>query len=121
MKQMLIIGFLIIVIAMSGCSEQQAQVQPTTAPPAGDLGIKKDIEISGFAFNPSTITIPRGTSITWTNKDGAEHTIVSDDGNEMSSDSIAQGETYAHTFSNPGTYSYHCGIHPSMKGKVIVE
>ena len=121
MKQMLIIGFLIMIIAVSGCSAQKTQVQPTTAPTTGDVGIKKDVEISGFAFNPSTLTIPKGTSIIWTNKDSAKHTIVSDTGNEINSDSISQGETYVHTFSSPGTYSYHCGIHPSMKGKVIVE
>ena len=121
MKQILIIGLLVIVFAMIGCSAQQIQVQPNTVPPKGDLGIKKDVEISGFAFNPSTLTIPKGATVIWTNMDSAAHTIVSDSGNEIDSGSIAKGETYGHTFSTSGTYNYHCGIHPSMKGQIIVE
>jgi plastocyanin len=125
MKQILIVGFMILVIAVSGCSTQKTPVQPTTPASgpstSGNLGIKKDVEISGFAFNPSTLTIPKGATVIWTNKDSAPHTIISDSGNEIMSDSISKGETFAHTFNIPGTYSYHCSIHPSMKGTVIVE
>lgn len=132
MKQMLMVLFLITVLAISGCSTQKIESQPTTAPTAGDLaqtpaspsgnlGIKKDIEISGFAFNPSTLTIPKGASVIWTNRDSAPHTIVSDNGDEINSDRISQGATYAHTFNAAGTYDYHCGLHPSMKGQIIVE
>lgn len=120
-KQILIVGFLIITVVISGCSAQKAQVQPNAVPSAGELSVKNDIEISGFAFNPSFLTIPKGASVVWANMDSAPHTIVSDSGNEMSSGSISKGKTYTHTFSTPGTYEYHCSIHPSMKGKVIVE
>ncbi len=120
-KKTFIIGLLIIVIAISGCYAQKIAVQPTTTPPTGDLGIKNDIEISGFSFNPNTLTVSKGASVVWTNKDSAPHTIVSDTGDEINSDSISKGNTYVHVFNTPGTYDYHCGIHPSMKGKVVVE
>jgi plastocyanin len=124
MKQILLIGLLILAVIVSGCATKAptttgTQTTPTTT--GGNLGIKKDVTISGFAFNPDTITIPKETSVIWTNMDTAPHTIVSDTGSEIDSNSIAKGETYVHTFNTPGTYTYHCGIHPSMKGTVIVE
>ena len=121
MKQILLVVFLVIVIGISGCYAQKAPVQPNTVPSAGELGIKKDIEINGFAFNPAALTIQKGASVVWANMDSAPHTIVSDSGDEISSDSLSKGKTYTHTFSTPGTYEYHCSIHPSMKGKIIVE
>jgi plastocyanin len=120
MKQFLIIGFLAAVIVMSGCSLQTTPVQPNTNP-GGNLGIKKDIDISGFAFNPGTVTIPKGATVIWTNRDSVSHTVVSDTGSEIGSSSLSQGDTYAHTFDTPGTYDYHCGVHPSMKGTIIVQ
>jgi len=120
MKYMLVIGFLIVLVAISGCTTQTQQT-PAQPNPSGDMGVKKDVAISGFAFNPATVTISKGTSVVWTNDDSATHTIVSDSGSEIGSGSISQGETYVHTFDTAGTYNYHCGIHPSMKGTIIVE
>ena len=116
MKQTLIFVFLVAVLMISGCSAQKTQ--PSVAP-SGDLGIKTDVAISNYAFNPSTLTVPEGTSVVWTNSDSAPHTIVS--GSEILSSSISQGQTYVYTFNTPGTYEYYCGIHPSMKGTIIVE
>jgi plastocyanin len=99
----------------------ETQAQPGSTLPSGNLGIKKDVAISGFAFDPSAVTIPSGATVIWTNKDSATHTIVSDRGNEISSGAVSQGESYAHTFNAPGSYPYHCGIHPSMKGTIVVE
>lgn len=118
MKGIYLCILLVVAMLIGGCSTKTTQ--PTTTP-AGDFGIKEDVEIKGFAFNPETVTIPKGATIIWTNSDSASHTIVSDDGNEISSNSFSKGETFAHTFNTPGTYNYHCGIHPSMKGKIIVE
>lgn len=79
------------------------------------------VKISGFAFSPSEIKIKSGESVTWINEDNAPHAIVSNSGNELASDSFSKGKSYIHTFNSAGTYEYHCSIHPSMKGKVIVE
>jgi plastocyanin len=120
MKRILLIGLLMLIVIVSGCSTKT----PTTTlggTTGGNLGIKKDIAISGFAFDPDTTTIPKGTTVIWTNMDAAPHTIVSDSGSEINSGSLAKGGTYAHTFNTAGTYTYHCGIHPSMKGKIIVD
>ena len=80
-----------------------------------------DIELKNFAFNPMTLNIKAGDTIIWTNKDPAKHTVTSDSGTELDSPLFGQGDAYAHTFKFVGTYNYHCGIHTSMKGTVIVS
>ena len=89
-------------------------VTTTTAAPA-----TAEIAIQGFAFDPATVTVKVGTAITWTNQDSAEHTITSDKG-DWDSGKTAQGGKYTHTFDQAGTFTYHCSVHPSMKGSVVV-
>lgn len=79
------------------------------------------VEIKSFAFNPATLTIKIGDSITWTNKDSVRHTVTSDSGSELGSQQFSNGQTYSHTFTQAGTYNYHCALHSSMKAKIIVE
>lgn len=91
---------------------------------AGDsvlAGQKNNVELKGFAFNPRSLTIKKGESVTWTNMDSVAHTVTSDSGSEISSPSLPTGESYSHTFNAAGTYTYHCTPHPSMKGTIIVE
>jgi plastocyanin len=75
--------------------------------------------IQSFAFSPNPLTIALGSTVTWTNRDGAPHTVTADDGSWGSS-TLGQGGTYSHVFTSPGTYTYYCAIHPSMKGTVVV-
>jgi plastocyanin len=95
----------------------QTQVPPNNAGSSGT----DNIAISGFAFSPTSLTIHAGDTVVWTNQDYASHTIVSDDGTSFTSPSVAQGQTYSHTFTTPGNFSYHCSIHPGMRGIIIVQ
>jgi plastocyanin len=62
-----------------------------------------------------------GTTVTTTNDEtAASHTWTSNDG-AWDSGTLAPGANYAFTFSSSGTFEYHCNIHPSMKGSVIVS
>ena len=79
------------------------------------------IDISGFAFNPDTLTIKAGDSVTWTNKDSAKHTVTSDSGSELGSSLLSKSQTYSHTFNTAGEFDYHCTPHPYMKGKIVVQ
>jgi len=67
------------------------------------------------------LTIKEGDTVVWTNMDSMSHTIKSDSGSELSSNSLSNGQTYSHTFNSVGTFNYHCSIHPSMKAKIIVQ
>lgn len=111
MGKIWLISFLIIAVLASGCtSGPEIQSQPTAT---------NTVEIKGFAFNPDTITIAKGTTVTWTNMDSAQHTVTGI-GNDISSEILSQGQTYSFTFNEAGTFEYQCHIHPGMKGKVIV-
>jgi plastocyanin len=76
--------------------------------------------LSNFSFSPGTITVKIGSSVTWTNKDSTTHTITSDTG-AFNSGNLSQGATFSYTFADRGTFAYHCSIHPTMKGTVIVQ
>lgn len=78
------------------------------------------VSIANFAFDPATLTIPAGTTVVWTNKDQAPHSVASPDGGFQSSGNLANGNTYQYTFNTPGTFAYVCGIHSSMKATVVV-
>lgn len=86
-----------------------------------NLPASYDIQIKGFAFSPSALSIKVGDGVTWTNMDSAPHTITSDSGNELDSETLSKGNNYSHTFTTAGTYEYHCGFHPGMKATIIVE
>jgi plastocyanin len=113
---------LVITCSFSGCTS--AQNPPTTTPtapsPAGGSNL---IAIKNFAFSPATLTIKAGATVTWMNQDGAPHQIASDPGAPVAfkSESLANGASFEFTFTQPGTYSYYCTIHPSMKGTIIVQ
>ena len=94
----------------------------STTAPTGPKTI--EIDIRSFAFDPKTIAITKGDTVVWTNMDAAPHTVTSDVGsakNELDSPTLGKGDTYSHTFNEIGTYAYHCSIHTSMKGKIIVD
>jgi len=80
------------------------------------------IEIMNFAYNSASVTIKKGTTVTWTNKDSAKHTITPDQESEdfKASELLGQGKTYSFTFAKAGTYSYHCEPHPYMKATIVV-
>ena len=81
----------------------------------------QNINIQNFAFSPSSLTINKCDSVVWANQDSAAHAVISDSGSEISSTSLSIGQSYSHTFNQAGTYDYHCGVHPSMKGEIIVQ
>lgn len=79
-----------------------------------------DVRIDNFSFGPQTITVPVGTTVTWTNKDDIPHTVVSTDG-VFKSKVTDTDEKFSYKFASAGTYSYYCTIHPKMTGKVVVQ
>ena len=79
------------------------------------------VTIQNFAFSPQTITVAPGTTVIWTNKDSASHTVTSATGAWPASGSLATNQTFSHTFAKAGTYPYRCAFHSSMTAKVIVS
>ena len=80
----------------------------------------RQITIENYTFKPATISVPAGTTITWKNLDDDPHTVTANDGS-FNSKGLAQGDTWSHRFDKPGTYPYHCSVHPMMQATVIVK
>jgi plastocyanin len=89
---------------------------------AGDAagGTAVVVDIKDFAFAPAVITVPAGTTVTWTNDDEEPHTVTSTRG-VFGSEGLAYHETFAQTFATAGRYEYVCALHPHMKATVIVR
>jgi plastocyanin len=79
-----------------------------------------EVKIDNFSFGPGTITVPAGTTVTWTNRDDIPHTVVSTEG-AFKSKVLDTDERFSFTFSKSGNYPYFCSIHPKMTGKVVVQ
>jgi plastocyanin len=79
-----------------------------------------EVKIDNFSFGPQTLTVPSGTTVTWTNRDDIPHTVVSTDG-VFKSKVLDTDDKFTYTFSKAGTYPYFCSIHPKMTGKVVVQ
>jgi plastocyanin len=111
----------------AGVTTTASGVTSSSAPAGGSTsssvaaGGGAQVEIKGFAFNPASVTIKVGETVTWTNNDSATHTIVPDNGDFAKSGDLAQGATYTATFDKAGTFPYHCGIHPNMKATITVQ
>jgi amicyanin len=100
---------------MSGMPSSAPTGGQATSPVASD-----SVTIHNFAFGPQVVTVKAGTTVHWTNRDAEAHTVTSDNG-AFNSPVLQPGTSYSHTFTKPGTYSYHCSIHPFMTGKVVVS
>src|SRR5882724_11779641 len=107
-------GTLVLGIEALGAGQQRfelsAQQKPETA----------EVKIDNFSFGPATLTVPVGTTVSWTNRDDIPHTVISTDG-VFKSKVLDTDEKFSFTFSKAGTYPYFCSIHPKMTGKVIVQ
>jgi YVTN family beta-propeller protein len=102
--------------ASTGPTPALAAPAPVASVQQGDVSVS----IAKFAFVPGTITVSAGQSITWTNADPVAHTTTSDD-KLWDSGNLSPNATFTTTFSQPGTYAYHCTIHPFIRGTVIVQ
>lgn len=100
---------------------------PTTAPSptAGSGGGQAAVKIGGvgtYSFSPGTMSVKVGTTVTWTNTTQAPHTVTSDSGDPASFNGSldSSGSTFSFTFTQAGTYNYHCSVHPYMMATITV-
>lgn len=99
----------------------QAPTPPSTSSgQAAPQSTTHAVSIQNFAFSQSSISIKKGHTVIWTNKDSAPHTVTADSDSGIESPTINANGTYSFTFNSTGTFAYHCKFHPSMKGTVVV-
>ncbi len=91
----------------------------------GPGGKEAPVAIQLFQFKPSPVEVKAGTRVTWTNNDDINHTVTS--GTPENRDGrfdgklSGKGTTFAFDFTQPGTYSYFCARHQSMRGEIVVK
>lgn len=78
------------------------------------------VQIAGMAFSPALVTIESGGSVTWDQSAAMPHTVTAADGG-FSSKRMTAGNSYTRVFDEPGTYTYYCSVHPSMRGEIVVN
>ena len=101
-----------VLLLFAGSPSVKAHDQP----PAANAVVK----IDNFVFGPHAITVPVGTTVTWTNSDDIPHNAVSTEG-VFKSKVMDTNERFSYTFTKAGTYPYYCSIHPKMTGQIVVK
>jgi plastocyanin len=106
---------------MSGMAPMPNMPAGTSAASAGPAApvAGNAVSIDNFAFAPTTLTVPAGSTVTWTNKDEEPHTVVANDGS-FHSPGMGSQATFSYTFAKPGKFDYVCSIHPYMHATVVV-
>lgn len=120
-------ALMLAVACGSDYSTPPSTPSPTPAPapapggPTSTVSIQPGAEALGNrAYAPADLNVAVGTSVTWTNNDSEGHTADSDAPGWNSGIISARG-TFSVTFQTPGTFPYHCSIHPGMVGRVTVR
>jgi plastocyanin len=101
-----------------GSAAQAADAAPaTTTIAASSAG--NSVLIDKYTFGPDQLAVPVGTTVTWTNNDADQHTVVAKD-NTFASPALNKGQSFSFKFDKAGTYNYLCSIHPFMVATVTV-
>jgi plastocyanin len=83
------------------------------------LAADAQVKIANFTFDPPTLTVKAGTTVTWVNADDIPHVVSEKDG-KFGSSALDSDEKFSQTFSTAGTVEYFCAIHPHITGKTVV-
>lgn len=114
-------GFAALVALPAALVCAAALIRDSRAAPAA-AAMHPAITISHYAFQPATLTVARGSTVTWTNRDEDVHTIKTTDGPEaLGSPPLDSGNRFGFTFRRAGTYHYICTVHPYMHGVIVVR
>jgi plastocyanin len=103
------------VSALAGCGGD------SSAPAAAASHSDSAITISDFKFAPRTVTVRHGAPIRITNSGGMAHTVTADKGGSFDSGMVAPGASATIRVAKAGRFSYHCTVHPFMKGQLVAQ
>lgn len=103
--------------SMSSSKSSTSQTKPSTAVQETNM-----VTYKGFDVVQKNIKVKKGTMVTWTNQDSAQHDVTPDTetADFKATELFGKGETASITFNTVGKFSYHCSPHPYMKGTIEV-
>jgi plastocyanin len=113
----------LLLVACGGTSNTDANASAPTPTIASDSTAFQVniVGVSGsYYFSPTALTIPKGATVIWTNKSNAPHPVNSDTNAFNSPGNLLRSDTFQMVFTTAGTYPYHCGLHPYMRGTITV-
>jgi plastocyanin len=103
----------------SGESPEEGESTESETAPSGEAQKSEKVQIVEFSYEPDPVVVQAGGKVIWQNEDTAPHTATADDGS-FDTGTIEKGKLGSATFKKPGTFAYHCEIHPTMHGTVEV-
>jgi plastocyanin len=109
-----------LLFAFMGCNNGSTSPYGGSASTTTTKASPNTVAMANFTFTPSSLTIAKGTVVTWQNNDGVAHTSTSDNG-VWDTGNILPNGTKTTTFATAGTYAYHCTVHPMMTGTIVVQ
>lgn len=121
---LLLSASLCLIACSGGTKSAPEQAKPAAAPQTSAASTPAKVNtimISGFKYQPETMTVNAGETVEWKNVDIVPHTATSTDGKTFDSGSIAKGASWRFTPKEKGTFDYICTLHPNMKAKLIVQ
>jgi plastocyanin len=95
-----------------------SQAAPAAAPGPATASGAKTVDINHFKFHPHTLEVAKGTKVVFSNSADVAHTAT--DPGAFDTGHIRPGHSVTVRFTQKGTFSYHCTIHPFMHGKIVV-
>jgi plastocyanin len=114
---LLIIWLLVAAALTSHCSKGSSYDSSMTNTGTGN---NKTVAMQNDRYSPGSLTVAKGTTVTWNNNDYTTHTVTADD-NSFNSGDITAGRSFTKTFNETGTFPYHCTYHSMMKATIIVN
>jgi plastocyanin len=104
----------------AGSTSSAPPVSASAAPTTGAPAAAAALTIKNFSFSPTPLAVRAGQAVSITNDDTTDHTAT-DNGGAFDTGHIAPGTTKTVTVTAPGTYHFHCNIHPTMMGEIDVS
>ena len=105
---------------LAGCGGSSTTATTAGATVTSATGNGVQVIMTNRSYQPQSLTVKVGTTVTWVNQDAPQHDVVADNG-EFKSTLFDKGGSFSFTFTKAGTYPYHCSIHPGMVGTVVVQ
>jgi nitrite reductase (NO-forming)/hydroxylamine reductase len=114
---------ILLFLTLAACGESEPTAPPSTgttpAVPGVSAVTEATVSIADLAYQPHTLVVATGATVTWQNNDAVAHTVTSGEG-WFDSGQLAAGERFTHQFDQPGNFQYHCDNHASMEGVIVV-
>jgi plastocyanin len=126
----LLLACVALAVVVAGCGGDdgeeggggsQNSEQPAEESGGGGGGGGTQVSMEGIKFNPASLTVAVGDTVTWTNNDTVGHDVTGDSFKSGAPGAMQNGDTFEHTFDKAGTFDYVCTVHTGMEGTVTVK